>query len=319
MEFMKKIFYTSIASLLFCACSNEVEQIESAKKGVELTMSATIGKSAETRTTYTRETVGMTVDWEAEEAITLISFDDSGITAIDNFSSSGDAGREKAEFTGTWNGNAGDKVICLYPALSTTAGASMFSATIGDASIAFTYPAHSPFKNLASLKNWDVMIGDVYINGTEASVSLNRQIALFELSLSGGWRDSPDYQQIEKLGIYAASGTEPVLFVNQGTITTTKNTYSGEIVPSSFQGSYYNTPLDYTLYKEETIVFYYPVIANGTLGIDDKFIFNCGRVAKYGYGGTAERFNADVIKTLTAPFTITPGNVYKFPHVDLGW
>lgn len=315
MEFMKKIFYTSIASLLFCACSNEVEQIESAKKGVELTMSATIGKSAETRTTYTRETVGMTVDWEAEEAITLISFDDSGITAIDNFSSSGDAGREKAEFTGTWNGNAGDKVICLYPALSTTAGASMYSATVRDASIAFTYPAHSPFRKLATLKNWDVMIGDVNISGSDASVSLNRQIALLEFYFTGGFYDSPDLFYIEQIGVSAASGSSPALFVKQGSIATTKSTYTGDITPSSFQEPYY-LPLDVQITNSGT--YFHPVVANGTLNEGDVIHFNCYHKEKWGWAGTSERYENSTSKTLAAPFTITPGNVYKFPEVNVG-
>lgn len=179
---MKKIFYTAIASLLLCACSNEVEPIENAKKGVELTMSATISKSAETRTTYTRETVGMTVDWEAEEAITLVSFDDSGITAVDNFTSSGAAGREKAEFTGTWNGNAGDKVICLYPAISTSAGTTLFdNVTARSTSINVNFPEHPLTTNISNIKNWDIMIGSVSISGGTAHVSLDKKLQFWSL------------------------------------------------------------------------------------------------------------------------------------------
>lgn len=313
---MKKYFSIAIALFVFCACSNEVEQIESVKKnGVELTMFATINKGVETRTTYSRETVGMSVDWEAEESITLVSFDDSGITAVDNFTSTGEAGREKAEFTGTWNGNAGDKVICLYPAISTGAGASMYSATVGDASIAFTYPAHSPFKNLKTLKKWDVMIGDVNINGTEASVSLARKIALLEFYFTGGYKDYPDYFYIEQIGVSATSGSSPVLFVKQGSIAATKNTYTGDITPSSFQEPYYLT-LDVLITNSGT--YYHPVVADGTLLEGDVIHFNCYHVEKWGSFGMAERYENSTSKVLAAPFTITPGNVYKFPEVNVG-
>lgn len=299
---------------MLCACSEEAEQIVSAKKGVELTMSATIGKHAETRTTYTRETVGMTVDWEAEEAITLVSFDETRITAIDNFTSSGDAGREKAEFTGTWNGNVGDKVICLYPAVSTSAGAAMFSAIVGDSSIAFTYPAHSPFVNLATLKNWDVMIGNVNISGSEASVVLSRKIAVLEFNFTGGYRDSPDYFYIEQIGVSAYSGSDAALFVNQGSIATTISTYTGEITPSSYQDTYY-LPLDVRITNSGT--YYHPVVANGTLNAGDIINLSCYHVEKWGWN-TAERYPNSASMTLTAPFTVASGNVYKMGTVCVG-
>lgn len=306
---MKKFLYMIIASSMLCACSEEAEQIVSAKKGVELTMSATIGKPAETRTTYTRETVGMTVDWEAEESITLVSFDETGITAIDNFTSSGEAGREKAEFTGTWNGNAGDKVICLYPALS-DGYSRFFNMSVCSTSISFTYPAHCPYNRLEKLKDWDVMIGDVSISGSDASVTLNRKIAVLECQFHGAYKASPEYYYIEGIGIYATSGSTPTLFVNSGSIATTKSTYTGEIVASTYQDSYYSLFEDVKMVRDEVYTYYYPVIANGRLNAGD--VLNFRRYDYFKYSSDRPIYTEDVFsKTLAAPFTITPGYVYK--------
>jgi hypothetical protein len=120
----------------------------------------------------------LTVDWEAQEAITVISIGESGISAIDEFTSTGEAGRTVAEFTGTYTGKEGDTVICLYPALSTTAGAARFSGVaVGATQIELNYPAHAPSRSVASLKEWDVMVGTVELNGSAASVRLKRQMS----------------------------------------------------------------------------------------------------------------------------------------------
>ena len=316
---MKKIFYTAIASLLLCACSNEVEPIENAKKGVELTMSATISKSAETRTTYTRETVGMTVDWEAEEAITLVSFDDSGITAVDNFTSSGTAGREKAEFTGTWNGNAGDQVICLYPAISTSAGITLFgSIAVGSTSIDVNFPEHALTTNISNIKNWDIMIGSVSISGGTAHVTLDKKTAVLEFVLSGGYPyDSSDRtgRYINAVGVSAYTGTTPTLFAKTASLAVTKSTYTGDIVPATYYQDNYQQNLDPQL-KANNVSYYFPVLADGTLSAGDEIKLNY--YFQQRDGGTWDHmYNNYNNKSLTSSFTITPGNIYKITGVGL--
>lgn len=318
---MKKIFYTAIASLLLCACSNEVEPIENAKKGVELTMSATIGKSAETRTTYTRETVGMTVDWEAEEAITLVSFDDSGITAVDNFTSSGAAGREKAEFTGTWNGNAGDKVICLYPALSTSAGTTLFgSVTAESTSIDVNFPEHALTTNISNIKNWDIMIGSVSINEGTAHVTLDKKTAVLEFVLSGGYPYVyGEYSKyIIKVGVSAYSGTTPTLFAKTASLAVTKSTYTGDIVPATYYQDNYKQNLDPQLTTSNG-TYYFPVLADGTLSAGDQIRLYYDYKENSGAPSSSwENIpNNHENKTLSAPFTVTPGNIYKITGVVL--
>lgn len=316
---MKKIFYTAIASLLLCACSNEVEPIENAKKGVELTMSATIGKSAETRTTYTRETVGMTVDWEAEEAITLVSFDESGVTAVDNFTSSGAAGREKAEFTGTWHGNPGDKVICLYPALSTTAGTTLFdNVTARSTSINVNFPEHQLTTDISKIKNWDIMIGSVSINEGTAHVTLDKKTAVLEFVLSGGYPYDDGYgRYIIAVGVSAYSGTTPTLFAKTASLAVTKSTYTGDIVPATYYQDNYQQNLDPQL-KADNVSYYFPVLADGTLNAGDEIKLFYYFTQRDGTSNPWDHMRNNYnIKSLTSSFTVTTGNIYKITGVGL--
>lgn len=311
---MKKIFfYVALISLFLGACSDESEELNINKKGVELTIQASIGNPSASRTSYVREASGMTVDWEATEDLLVVSFDESGITAVDHFTSTGEAGREKAAFSGEWNGKAGDKVICLYPYNS-----SMFSATVGNTSIAFTYAEHSPFKNIATLKNWDVMIGDVTMNGTDASVKLSRKTAVLDFAFSGGaYLYDDDYTyQIQKMGVSAYSGSNPVLFVNAGSIATTLSTYTGEIVASSYQPNNYRPNLDTQIDRSGIYHYYFPVVANGTLNTGDQIIFNYYVNERFP-PASSEKHNSDITKTLKSSFTITPGKIYKVGEVGL--
>lgn len=309
---MKKIFfYVALISLFLGACSDESEELNINKKGVELTIQASIGNPSASRTSYVREESGMTVDWEATESLLVVSFDESGITAVDHFTSTGEAGREKAAFSGTWNGNAGDKVICLYPYNS-----SMFSATVGNTSIAFTYAAHAPLKNVSDLKNWDVMIGDVTMSGTDASVKLSRKTAVLDLAFSG----AVDYEYgvygryLRYIGVSAYSGSNPVLFTNAGSIATTTSTYTGDIVASSFQGLYKSNLAQIS--KTDDSHYYYPVVANGTLQAGDIIRFDY-EIREYSGSSWYDWYSDKVEKTLKSSFTITPGKIYKVGEVGL--
>ena len=318
---MKKFLYMIIASSMLCACSEEAEQIVSAKKGVELTMAATIGKPAETRTTYKRETVGMTVDWEAEEAITLVSFNETGITAIDNFTSSGDAGREKAEFTGTWNGNEGDKVICLYPALSTTAGTTLFAnVTARSTSINVNFPEHQLTTDISKIKNWDIMIGSVSISGGTAHVTLDKKTAVLEFVLSGGYPYDYDYgygRYINAVGVSAYSGTTPTLFAKTASLAVTKSTYTGDIVPATYYQDNYQQNLDPQL-KADNVSYYFPVLADGTLSAGDQiklyYYYTQRDGTQFPWDHMRNNYNN---KTLSASFTVTPGKIYKITGIGL--
>ena len=105
------------AAELMNSCQTSTLEV---KEGVPMTIQASVVTPPETKTIYeytddkTLEGYwGFSKDPSKKEAITVVSFAQSGITAVDRFVSIGEVGRKKAEFSGTWTGNEGDKVICL--------------------------------------------------------------------------------------------------------------------------------------------------------------------------------------------------------------
>ena len=118
---MKRII-TIIAAFAVVLVNSCQKQITEKKVGVPLTIQASVVAPSGTKTIYDY-TDDRTLEgfWYSEEAITVVSFGQSGITAVDTFTSTGEDGRKKAEFSGTWTGNEGDKVICLYPSALTKA------------------------------------------------------------------------------------------------------------------------------------------------------------------------------------------------------
>ena len=72
---MKKYIFMAAAMLLAMAsCTNEVEELNVAKKTVKLT--ATLSNGAETRATYT-DNEGLKASWDATETITVLSLNAS--------------------------------------------------------------------------------------------------------------------------------------------------------------------------------------------------------------------------------------------------
>lgn len=267
-----------LASSLVITVSCQKEGPITSDKGINLSVSAQVAYPAGTKTTYAYSsgTLAGTIatSWEATEYITLVSFGASGITAVDEFCSTGEAGRAKAEFTGTWTGNAGDKVICLYPALTqngaAAAGAQRYSGvTVGSTSIGVSFPAHTPSQDISPIKDYDLMIGDVAINGTTASVTLQRKISVIRLGISGASYEYGVYgKYILKLGIAArSSGGDAKLFASSGTIAATTASWTGVIVPSAYYGINRNTITQLT--KEGTFYYYIPVLVDGSLEAGD--------------------------------------------------
>lgn len=307
------IFALALAALVSC----QKENTASPQKGVELTISAEVAAPVGTKTTYsytaslTDQAGTISTSWEATEKITVVSISNTGITAVDEFSSTGAAGRSKAEFTGTWNGNTGDKVICLYPALSTTAGAERYSGvTVGSTSIGVDFPAHALSQDISTIKDYDLMIGDVAINGTTASVTLQRKISVIRLGISGA---SPyEYgvygRYIQKLGIAArSSGGDAKLFASSGTIAATTASWTGEIVPSAFYVNNWNGITQIT--KEGTFYHYIPVLVDGSLDAGD--ILSVCFTDKEYYGSTWDSPNNKTKeKTIESTLVFSPGYVY---------
>ena len=117
---MKKylLAIVAIAATLVSCQKNENPTPE--KKGVPMTLKASINGNIGSKVTYTPGAVsGLKVDWEATEHISVVTLNGSGYTvAIDDFVSTGAAGRTEATFTGTFTGGDNPTVIVIYPALT---------------------------------------------------------------------------------------------------------------------------------------------------------------------------------------------------------
>ncbi|MBQ2090170.1 MAG: hypothetical protein II466_00995, partial [Bacteroidales bacterium] len=184
---MKRIItiIAAFAVVLFNSCQ---KQITEKKVGVPLTIQASVAAPAGTKTLYEydREDKTLKGSWDSEESITVVSFGKDGITAVDTFTSTGEKGRKKAEFSGTWTGNEGDKVICLYPSVDTYAGNSIFdgvregSPTIYMRNLS-TASGALQHNDPSSISDVDLMLGEVIIDGDVAHVFMEHQLAVFRI------------------------------------------------------------------------------------------------------------------------------------------
>lgn len=315
------------ALFAFCACNKEPLPVEQA--GVPLTIKATVGAPTKTAYEYDTESGWMSVTWKADETISVISFNETGITAIDDFTSSGEQGRDKAEFSGTWTGNPGDRVICLYPALSTTPGSRLFgSVTVGDTSI--------PLNNLpnslgtlvketpSSLANADVMVGDVVISESTASVNLVRQICVFRLTVTcatTAWYDDY-YQRVSTVKISVDNCDTPVVVATAGALAVTEDTYTGSFVPTAYGtvkyalNDFYSSDLN-TNGGPKTQVFYAPIFFDGDLEVGFTVNFLYGGRSREGWGASwenVETFGGGCQQhaRVTEKRTLEKGKIYSF-------
>jgi len=311
---MKKISLLAIMAMaVLSACQKESDAPVS--RGVELTISASVASpETDTKTTYAysagTQAGTITTSWEATEKITVVSIGDAGITAVDEFTSTGTAGRAKAEFSGTWTGNSGDKVICLYPAISTAAGTARYSGvTVSSTSIEVNFPAHSPSTDISTIKDYDLMIGDVSISGGTAYVEMQRKIAVLRLGISGA--STYEYgvygRYIQKIGISVInSSSMPKVFASHGAISVTKASYSGNIVPDSYYAANRN---EVTQNNDGWFYYYIPLLANDSMYSGDTFTI-C--FTDKEYSGSKWYSPADKTKntTLTETYTFSPGYIY---------
>ena len=315
------------AIIAFSACNKE--QLPDKPAGIPLTISATVGAQTKTAYSYDIDSKVMAVTWREDESISVISFDDDGITAIDNFTSTGEEGRDKADFTGTWTGNPGDRVICLYPALSTSAGSKLFgTVSEGDASISLNSLTSSVGKIVkdtpSSLAGADVMVGDVVISESTASVNLVRQICVFRLTVTcstTAWYDDY-YQRVSTVKISVDNGGTPAVVATGGMLAVTGNTYTGSFVPTVYGtvkytlNDFYSSNLT-TEHGPTTQVFYAPIFFDGDLEEGYTMRFHYGGRSREGWGASwenVETFGGGCVqnKNVTEKRTLEKGKIYNF-------
>ena len=315
------------AILAFSACDKEPLPVKSA--GIPLTITATVGTQTKTAYSYDQESGVMDVTWREEESITVISFDASGITAIDNFTSTGEEGRDRADFSGTWTGNPGDRVICLYPALSTSAGSKLFgTVSEGDTSIPLNSLTSSVEKIVkdtpSSLAGADVMVGDVLISESTAYVNLVRQICVFRLTVTcstTAWYEDY-YERVSTVKISVDDGSTPVVVATAGALDVTTDAYTGSFAATAYGtikytlNDFYSSDLN-TSGGPKTQVFYAPIFSEGDLEEGYTLRFHYGGRSREGWGASwenVETFGGGCVqnKSVTEKRTLEKGKIYGF-------
>ncbi len=343
---MKRIItiIAAFAVVLFNSCQ---KQITEKKVGVPLTIQASVAAPAGTKTIYEYNTDEKTLkgSWALEEYITVVSFGQNGITAVDTFTSTGEYGRKKAEFSGTWTGNEGDKVICLYPSVDTYAGNSIFDGVrVGSPTIYMrslsTASGALQHDDPSSISDVDLMLGEVIIDGDVAHVFMEHQLAVFRIEVTlrnfpyeappGSPFDQarinsirikcidPDSEEEEEWGVNG----DPV-FVRFSGIDVTTESYTGkpftiERGPQDFYLLDSGNNSDLTLMEEDVVekTFFVPVRFDKDLEAGYELCLQFG--GNY-YDDEEERRNSvtvfpgcDMRKTITSKRTLENGKIYNF-------
>lgn len=150
---MKK--YASIFAVVLMAmtaCNKNEAPVEtpSASSPVKMTLTATIG--ADTKVTYTDEENVLKSAWEAEDKVSLVSVNSSGIVlSVDNFETSSTG--KTATFTGEFTNNPNTAAVWVYyPALTEGNGSK---------ETPFMSPVENGYSDEGILNG--VVLGDVYV------------------------------------------------------------------------------------------------------------------------------------------------------------
>ncbi|MCQ2140995.1 MAG: hypothetical protein MJY83_01445 [Bacteroidales bacterium] len=128
----KNIFYIALTLLSICACQKE--NTEKNAEGTPMTFSAVIAGNEQTKASFSDEDGSvLKFSWDAEEKISVIAFDsENKVLAVDTFTSTGEAGRTRADFTGTLTQVEGTHHLeCFYPALTEHRGNQYFEQLTG--------------------------------------------------------------------------------------------------------------------------------------------------------------------------------------------
>lgn len=204
---MKKFsLLLALVAVAFTSCSKDDINTDN-NKFAEISLTASI--DGLTRSTYTDGTDGIKMTWDAEEKISIVKYEAEGkIVGVYNLSSTGAAGRENAVFTGTvdMSGSASYKYLAIYPAVdgsgtswgnlgkfpsgSTTSepiNQMNFAESIGYTTFIISQFSKTPqdmSNPLGHLKQYDLMYGEVTMNGATANTTLTKYTSIFKFVLT---------------------------------------------------------------------------------------------------------------------------------------
>ena len=251
----------------------------------------------------------------------------------------------KAQFSGCWTGNEGDRIICLYPPIDSYAGCSIFDGVrVGSPTIYMrslsTASGALQDNDTESISDVDLMLGEVNISGDQAHVYMKHQISVFRIEVTlrnfpyeappGSPFDQarinsirikvvdPDNEEEEEWGVNG----DPV-FVRFSGLDVTTGSYTGE--PFTIERG----PMDYYLLDsgnnsdlcliDEDVVektFFVPVRFDKDLEAGYELHFQFG--GNY-YDDEEERRNSvtvfpgcDMSKTITGKLLLENGKIYRF-------
>lgn len=326
---MKKFsLLLALVAVAFTSCSKDDINTDN-NKFAEISLTASI--DGLTRSAYTDGTDGINMTWEAEENISIVKCEVNGgkIVGVYNLSSTGTAGRENAVFTGTvdMSGSASYKYFAVYPAVSgsgtswgnygkfpngDTAGNDLINQMKFADSDGYPCFITSTFSDtpqdmsnpLNHLKQYDLMYGEVTMDGATANTTLTKYTSIFKFVLT-----------LPEQG-------ESADVINTFTITAgNNNTYL-------YKNAYYRTDLEMfssnneqstrTMYLNEykipagnrIVTLYMPVTGDVTFYANDVITFQCKKsgneVVFEGTKnvGTSDRVcEAGKVHTITATLT----------------
>ena len=193
---MRRIFLlAAIAVLGFSSCKKDEKQPQ--QDPIQLTLTAEIATPA-TKATYTYDD-GIKMAWGAEERITIVTFKDDKAVSAQNLSSTGEAGRKTATFSGSFTPTDGATYIACYPPLADRGTYWNTEVESGrdwglridmnkHEFLDWTSPNAQNYQSengsLDILKVGDVMVGNVEINEGVATTTLRKTISVLKLVLN---------------------------------------------------------------------------------------------------------------------------------------
>ena len=176
----------------------------------------------------------------------------------------------------------------------------------------------------ASLAGADVMVGDVVISESTASVNLVRQICVFRLTVTcstTAWYDDY-YERVSTVKISVDNAGTPAVIATAGALAVTEDTYTGSFAATAYGtikytlNDFYSSDLN-TSGGPKTQVFYAPIFSDGDLEEGYTLRFHYGGRSREGWGASwesVETFGGGCVqnKTVTEKKTLEKGKIYGF-------
>lgn len=203
---MKRLNYLILAGLTLVAAAACNKQLTPADEpevntGVPMTLTATIG-GPDTKLGFTKDGYVLKGTWNANEEVSVITFNGGSMVTIDKFSSDTESeGKTTANFSGTFTGDASHTIVVVYPALEnysgsfygtpmpagmTVDGYRMISGfnSIGTYTLSMNNSTQSANGNTDHLGAFSFLKGEGTVSGTDLTVNLKPQVSVLQVNIS---------------------------------------------------------------------------------------------------------------------------------------